>query len=76
MRVIPGAFMDRSVLGGIPHRLLEGMADRRFLAGGGKRGFIYILRRIHPGDRETCAGRLSRPSATAWLGQRLFRFQL
>ncbi|QEY33050.1 NADH-quinone oxidoreductase subunit L [Synechococcus sp. RSCCF101] len=37
----PGAFMDRSVLEGDPHRLLEGMAIAAF-AVGAERGFVYV----------------------------------
>ena len=37
----PGAFMDRSVLEGDPHRVLEGMALAAY-AIGARRGFIYV----------------------------------
>ncbi|MBF0512227.1 MAG: NADH-quinone oxidoreductase subunit J/K, partial [Candidatus Omnitrophica bacterium] len=37
----PGAFMDRSVLEGIPHRVLEGMAIDGFAVGATK-GYAYI----------------------------------
>ena len=37
----PGAFMDRSVLEGDPHRLLEGLAIAAF-AVGAESGFIYV----------------------------------
>ncbi|HUK65560.1 MAG TPA: NuoF family protein, partial [Anaeromyxobacteraceae bacterium] len=37
----PGAFMDRSVLEGDPHRVLEGMAIAAF-AVGADQGFIYV----------------------------------
>lgn len=37
----PGAFMDRSVLEGDPHRVLEGMAIAAF-AVGAERGYIYV----------------------------------
>ena len=37
----PGAFMDRSVLEGDPHRVLEGMAIAAY-AVGAEQGFIYI----------------------------------
>ena len=37
----PGAFMDRSVLEGDPHRVLEGMAIAAY-AVGAKQGFIYV----------------------------------
>jgi len=37
----PGAFMDRSVLEGDPHRILEGMAIAGY-AVGAKQGFLYV----------------------------------
>ena len=37
----PGAFMDRSVLEGDPHRVLEGMAIAGF-ATGAQQGYIYV----------------------------------
>ncbi|MBU0595773.1 NADH-quinone oxidoreductase subunit F, partial [Candidatus Bipolaricaulota bacterium] len=37
----PGAFMDRSVLEGDPHRVLEGMALAAF-AIGAKHGYVYV----------------------------------
>ena len=37
----PGAFMDRSVLEGDPHRVLEGMAIAAY-AVGAERGYIYV----------------------------------
>jgi bidirectional [NiFe] hydrogenase diaphorase subunit len=37
----PGAFMDRSVMEGDPHRVLEGMAIAAF-AVGASQGFIYV----------------------------------
>lgn len=37
----PGAFMDRSILEGDPHRVLEGMAIAGY-ATGAREGFIYI----------------------------------
>ena len=37
----PGAFMDRSVLEGDPHRVLEGMAIAGY-AVGAERGFVYV----------------------------------
>jgi len=37
----PGAFMDRSVLEGDPHRVLEGMAIAGYAAGASQ-GFVYV----------------------------------
>ena len=41
MKAIPGAFMDRSVLEGNPHRVLEGMAIAGYAIGANK-GYAYI----------------------------------
>jgi NADH-quinone oxidoreductase subunit F len=38
----PGAFMDRSVMEGDPHRVLEGMAIAAYAIGNVKRGYVYI----------------------------------
>ncbi len=38
----PGAFMDRSVMEGDPHRVLEGMAIAAYAIGNVKKGYIYI----------------------------------
>jgi len=57
MRVNPGAFMDRSVLEGIPIGVAEGMGDRRFAVGGASRSFIYRPRRMDTRLAiRTCAG--------------------
>jgi bidirectional [NiFe] hydrogenase diaphorase subunit len=45
----PGAFMDRSVLEGDPHRVLEGMAIAGF-ATGAQQGYIYVRGEYGPGD--------------------------
>jgi bidirectional [NiFe] hydrogenase diaphorase subunit len=37
----PGAFMDRSILEGDPHRVLEGMAIAAYAVGAGQ-GYIYV----------------------------------
>ena len=37
----PGAFMDRSVLEGDPHRVLEGMAIAAYAVGAGQ-GYVYV----------------------------------
>ena len=37
----PGAFMDRSVMEGDPHRVIEGMAIAAFAVGASK-GFVYV----------------------------------
>jgi NADH:ubiquinone oxidoreductase subunit F (NADH-binding)/(2Fe-2S) ferredoxin len=42
----PGAFMDRSVLEGDPHRVLEGMAIAGY-AVGARKGFVYVRAEYH-----------------------------
>jgi NADH:ubiquinone oxidoreductase subunit F (NADH-binding) len=42
----PGAFMDRSVLEGDPHRVLEGMAIAGYAVGASK-GFVYVRAEYH-----------------------------
>ena len=56
-RAIPGAFMDRSVLEGDPHRVLEGMAIAGY-AVGANQGYIYVrgeyplaIERLQTGDQ-------------------------
>jgi len=64
MRVIRGLHGRQGSGGGIPIRVLEGpMAIAAFAVGAKPRLQFYIRGRIHTGDREACAGRLSRPSA-------------
>ena len=46
----PGAFMNRSVLEGDPHKVLEGMAIAGY-AVGANQGYIYVSRRISPCNR-------------------------
>ncbi len=38
----PGAFMDRSVLEGDPHSVIEAMAIAGYAIGGAKQGFVYV----------------------------------
>jgi len=38
----PGAFMDRSVLEGDPHSVIEAMAVAGYAIGGAKQGYIYV----------------------------------
>ena len=38
----PGAFMDRSIMEGDPHRVLEGMIIAAYAVGGVEQGFIYV----------------------------------
>ena len=61
----PGAFMDRSVMEGDPHRVIEGMAIAAYAVGASK-GFIYVraeyplaVARLHDG---TARGAAPRPA--------------
>ena len=74
----PGAFMDRTVMEGDPHRLLEGMAIAAF-AIGAQRGYIYVR-----ADYPLAIARLRRAieaaQARGWLGSAMagtpFRFEV
>lgn len=62
----PGAFMDRTVLEGDPHRLLEGMAIAAY-AVGANRGFLYV-RAEYPLAIERLRTALDAAEAQHWLG--------
>jgi bidirectional [NiFe] hydrogenase diaphorase subunit len=66
----PGAFMDRSVLEGDPHRVLEGMALAAF-AVGAQQGYIYVR-----GEYGLCIERLKQAIKQAerehLIGNRIF----
>jgi hypothetical protein len=54
----PGAFMDRSVMEGDPHRVIEGMAIAAYAVGASK-GFIYVrpsIRWPSPADHGAARG--------------------
>ena len=62
----PGAFMDRTVLEGDPHSVLEGMAIAAH-AVGADRGFIYV-RAEYPLAIERLRGAIAQAEQRGWLG--------
>jgi bidirectional [NiFe] hydrogenase diaphorase subunit len=63
----PGAFMDRSVLEGDPHRMLEGMAIAAY-AVGADQGYVYVAastRSPSSGSRRRSSRRRRRASSAA-----------
>ena len=69
----PGAFMDRSVLEGDPHRILEGMAIAGY-AVGATQGFIYI-RAEYPLAIERLRLAIKQSERVGLLGNRIFESQ-
>jgi len=69
----PGAFMDRSVLEGDPHRILEGMAIAGY-AVGAQQGFIYI-RAEYPLAIERLKIAIKQAERLGLLGNRIFESQ-
>lgn len=65
----PGAFMDRSVLEGDPHRVLEGMAIAGY-ATGASQGYIYI-RAEYPLAIERLKTAIKQAERTGLLGNRI-----
>lgn len=65
----PGAFMDRSVLEGDPHRILEGMAIAGY-AVGANQGYIYI-RAEYPLAIERLKLAIKQAERTGLLGNRI-----
>jgi bidirectional [NiFe] hydrogenase diaphorase subunit len=74
----PGAFMDRTVLEGDPHTLLEGMAIAAH-AVGASRGFIYV-RAEYPLAIARLRRAISQAERQGWLGTAIagsrFNFQI
>jgi bidirectional [NiFe] hydrogenase diaphorase subunit len=66
----PGAFMDRSVLEGDPHRILEGMAIAGY-AVGATQGFIYI-RAEYPLAIDRLKLAIKQAERVGLLGNRIF----
>jgi bidirectional [NiFe] hydrogenase diaphorase subunit len=66
----PGAFMDRSVLEGDPHRILEGMAIAGY-AVGANQGYIYI-RAEYPLAIERLRLAIKHAEKNGLLGNRIF----
>ena len=69
----PGAFMDRSVLEGDPHRILEGMAIAGY-AVGATQGFIYI-RAEYPLAIDRLKLAIKQAERLGLLGNRIFESQ-
>lgn len=69
----PGAFMDRSVLEGDPHRILEGMAIAGY-AVGANQGYIYI-RAEYPLAIERLKLAIKQAERMGLLGNRIFESQ-
>jgi len=69
----PGAFMDRSVLEGDPHRILEGMAIAGY-AVGASQGFIYV-RAEYPLAIERLKLAIKQAERSGLLGNRIFESQ-
>lgn len=74
----PGAFMDRTVLEGDPHAVLEGMTIAAH-AVGAERGYIYV-RAEYPLAIERLRQAITQAEQRRWLGDGIggstFRFQL
>ncbi|MBW7887198.1 MAG: NAD(P)H-dependent oxidoreductase subunit E [Bacteroidetes bacterium] len=66
----PGAFMDRSVLEGDPHRVLEGMAIAGY-AVGANQGFVYV-RAEYPSAIERLKLAIKQAEKAGLLGSRIF----
>jgi len=69
----PGAFMDRSVLEGDPHRILEGMAIAGY-AVGAQQGFVYV-RAEYPLAIERLKNAIKQAERLGLLGNRIFESQ-
>jgi len=69
----PGAFMDRSVLEGDPHRILEGMAIAGY-AIGAQQGYIYV-RAEYPLAIERLRLAIKQAERVGLLGNRIFESQ-
>jgi bidirectional [NiFe] hydrogenase diaphorase subunit len=69
----PGAFMDRSVLEGDPHRILEGMAIAGY-AVGAQQGFIYV-RAEYPLAIDRLRLAIKQAERIGLLGNRIFESQ-
>ncbi len=69
----PGAFMDRSVLEGDPHRVIEGMAIAAY-AVGANQGFVYV-RAEYPLAVERMQKAIRQAQRTELLGQNILGSQ-
>ena len=66
----PGAFMDRSVLEGDPHRVIEGMAIAAY-AVGAKKGYVYV-RAEYPLAIKRLEQAIKRAKILGLLGKNIF----
>ncbi len=66
----PGAFMDRSILEGDPHRILEGMAIAGYAAGANQ-GYVYV-RAEYPLAIERLKTAIKQAERIGLLGNRIF----
>ena len=66
----PGAFLDRAVMEGDPHAIVEGMAIGAYAIGAGQ-GFIYVRPRISPGRRPGCARPSRQAREKGFLGEKI-----
>ena len=66
----PGAFMDRSVLEGDPHNIIEAMAIAAYAVGAGK-GFIYV-RAEYPIAVQRMAHAIEQAKEYGFLGENIF----
>ncbi len=67
----PGAFMDRSVIEGDPHTLIEGMAIAGYVVGASK-GYVYV-RAEYPLAIERLQKAISQAKEVGFLGERIFQ---
>ncbi|HDS02119.1 MAG TPA: NADH-quinone oxidoreductase subunit NuoF [Firmicutes bacterium] len=67
----PGAFMDRSVIEGDPHTLIEGMAIAGYVVGASK-GYIYV-RAEYPLAIERLEKAIAQAKETGFLGENIFQ---
>jgi bidirectional [NiFe] hydrogenase diaphorase subunit len=69
----PGAFMDRSVMEGDPHRIIEGMAIAAY-AVGAERGYIYV-RAEYPLAVKRLTKAINQANRNGLLGRNIFGAQ-
>ena len=67
----PGAFMDRSIIEGDPHTLIEGMAIAGYVVGASK-GYVYV-RAEYPLAIERLQKAISQAKEMGFLGENIFQ---
>ena len=67
----PGAFMDRSVIEGDPHTLIEGMTIAGYVVGASK-GYVYV-RAEYPLAIERLQKAISQAKEMGFLGEKIFQ---